>query len=485
MTKKIIFWLNSSLTLTFVAKCIKDTTDSQLFSIVDCTQKNISFFKKQTDVIFDKQWFLHSDISKHSEIDYEFLKKMEESYELNLWNLAINERIFHKYNQFHKFTPDEILLILQNECKFFENILNECKPDFFITYESALHYQEIFYLMCKKRNVKILMLNQAPIGNRCYISSEYGKFSNGMINNSATANSSSENSLLKQITSYRDNLANQNFNHLKSFLKLLFSKNDENKINFSYFGHTKTNIFFKYLALHLQLRNRNNFINSNLEKNPSTDIDYIYFPLHMEPERSLLIAAPYFTNQLEFITSLAKSIPIEFKLFVKEHPSQLLREWRPISYYKELLSIPNVEVIHPDFDNTQLIKNSKLVITIGGSTGYEALVNKKPCISFVDMEYSKFPGVEKLENILDLPKLIKKSLTKELTSSDSKELYEHYFDNTFIFDNFGMESLIDNEFFNKGTLRDVEIKQSVFDSFLETYTKTFNNLAEMFVKNIK
>ena len=90
-----------------------------------------------------------------------------------------------------------------------------------------------------------------------------------------------------------------------------------------------------------------------------------------------------------------------------------------------------------------------------------------------------------MENILDLPKLIKKSLTKELTSSDSKELYNHYFDNTFIFDNFGMESLIDNEFFNKGTLRDVEIKQSVFDSFLETYTKTFNNLAEMFVKNIK
>ena len=180
-----------------------------------------------------------------------------------------------------------------------------------------------------------------------------------MINNLASANTSSENSLLKQITSYRDNLANQNFNLLKSFLKLLFSKNDENKINFSYFGHTKTNIFFKYLALHLKLRSRNNFINSNLEKNPSTDIDYIYFPLHVEPERSLLIAAPYFTNQLEFITSLAKSIPIGFKLFVKEHPSQLLREWRPISYYKELLSIPNVEVIHPDFDNTQLIKNSK------------------------------------------------------------------------------------------------------------------------------
>ena len=48
-----------------------------------------------------------------------------------------------------------------------------------------------------------------------------------------------------------------------------------------------------------------------------------------------------------------------------------------------------------------------------------------------------------------------------------------------------MESLIDNEFFNNGSLRDVEIDQSVFASFFENHTKTFNDLAEMFIKNIK
>ena len=458
MTQKIIFWLNSSLTLTFVAKCIKDTTNSQLFSIVDCTQKNISFFKKQTDAIYNKQWFLHSSISKHSEIDYEFLKKMEESYQLNLWTLAINERIFHKYNQFHKFTSDEILLILQNECKFFENVLDECKPDFFITYESALHYQEIFYLMCKKRNVKILMLNQAPIGNRCYISSEYGKFSNGMINNLASTNTSSENSLLKQLTSYRDNLANQNFNYSKSFLKLLFSKNDENKINFSYFGHTKTNIFFKYLALHLKLRSRNNFINSNLEKNPSTDIDYIYFPLHMEPERSLLIAAPYFTNQLEVIRNIAQSLPINFKLFVKEHPLQFARGWRSPNEYREIMKIPNVTLLHPSVDKNELYQKCSLIITIAGSAGFEGLFYGKPVITFTDLNFSLLNSVDTITNLAELPKMIENSLSKKIDPSDLDRFVTLLEKSTTNFDYADFLTKFKKEFFYNGNLVDVEKK---------------------------
>ena len=35
-------------------------------------------------------------------------------------------------------------------------------------------------------------------------------------------------------------------------------------------------------------------------------------PLHQEPERSLLIAAPKFSNQLETINEIAKSLPENF-----------------------------------------------------------------------------------------------------------------------------------------------------------------------------
>ena len=69
----------------------------------------------------------------------------------------------------------------------------------------------------------------------------------------------------------------------------------------------------------------------------------------MEPERTLLIDAPFHTNQLDIIKNLAKSIPINYKLFVKEHPSMAHREWRDVSFYKEILSLPNVVLIHPSF----------------------------------------------------------------------------------------------------------------------------------------
>ena len=40
------------------------------------------------------------------------MKKCEEKYDLNLWQIAINERIFQDYNPFYRFSRNEILSIL-------------------------------------------------------------------------------------------------------------------------------------------------------------------------------------------------------------------------------------------------------------------------------------------------------------------------------------------------------------------------------------
>ena len=88
---------------------------------------------------------------------------------------------------------------------------------------------------------------------------------------------------------------------------------------------------------------------NNLNRKIFQNEKFIYYPLHIEQERSLLIAAPYYTNQIEIIRSIAKSLPIDYKLYVKEHPSQANRNWRDISDYKEIINIPNVRLIHPSF----------------------------------------------------------------------------------------------------------------------------------------
>ena len=41
---------------------------------------------------------------------------------------------------------------------------------------------------------------------------------------------------------------------------------------------------------------------------------FVYFPLQLEPERTLFIPAPFYSNQLDVISNIARSLPIDFKL---------------------------------------------------------------------------------------------------------------------------------------------------------------------------
>ena len=74
---------------------------------------------------------------------------------------------------------------------------------------------------------------------------------------------------------------------------------------------------------------------TNAEFHIETKKPFIFFPLHLEQEMSLLIQAPFYTNQLEIIKNLVKSLPIGYELYVKEHPLMYVRSWRKISIYKE------------------------------------------------------------------------------------------------------------------------------------------------------
>ena len=86
-------------------------------------------------------------------------------------------------------------------------------------------------------------------------------------------------------------------------------------------------------------------MDNNLLKVIDDSVPFVYFPLHQMPERELLIGSPFNTNQTETIKHISQSLPIGYRLYVKEHPTQVLREWRKTSFYKEILSIPNVQPV--------------------------------------------------------------------------------------------------------------------------------------------
>ena len=80
------------------------------------------------------------------------------------------------------------------------------------------------------------------------------------------------------------------------------------KSYFINFGRTPFKAMTKFLFLKQYLRK--SFIDRNLVKMFDKNIPFVYYPLQVEPERTLLLSAPYYNDQVELITRIAKALPV-------------------------------------------------------------------------------------------------------------------------------------------------------------------------------
>ena len=420
MKKKIFLWLNADLIDFCMSYYLQKISDAEFYAIIDITNKPKKFFNKQKLVQFKKIWFYHDHVKTDKPLDLDHLADIEKRFNLNLWELSLNERIFYRFNKFHKFTRDEILSILDCECTLFEEILYEVKPDFFITNKTALHHEHLFYVMCKSNGVKTLMLSQPNLGYRYMISSSENP---GVFDSLKTLDGiQSTNRTLEELTNYLDgaSLATQAKNYrseyqkskndkLIAFKNFITNKNLNIKSHYTYFGRTKYRVLKAELISLSQRKKRKNFIDHYLKTElPSTP--FIYFALGVDEERNILISAPFYTNQIETIRNIVKAMPIKFQLVVKENPNQDTRDWRKISEYKEILEIPNVTLLHPSFPTKKIYQACSLAITTGGTTGFEAAFYGKPSIILSDLGYQILPSVYRVDSMENLSQTIKKAL---------------------------------------------------------------------------
>ena len=494
MTDKIIFWMNSFFLNFAIAESLKKKYDCDIYALIDITNRTKQFFIDQNLVNFKKTWFLHDHIQENNKIDLDYLQKFEKKYSIDLWQLGFNERLFYQHNDFYKFSQNEILSILEKECKLYESILDEVKPDALIIHETALHQEDLFYQICRKRGIKVLMLNQSKIAYKCIISEELNKLdSMPELSNMQSKERNFEklrDSLTikdnaKQLKKYQKDFGGNKLTKLKAVLEYLLKSNNSNiKTHFSYYGRTKLKVLIKNILLILKTKIRKSFIDKNLEHEIYPNEKFILFTLHQEPERVLLIGAPFYTNQLEIIRQIAKSLPIGFKLYVKEHFSQQLREWRKISYYKEILEIPNVRLYHPTSNIKKLIEKSSLVISISGTIGLEAAFFQKPSIVMADLGYTILPSVQKLNSIEDLPRTIKNGLDMKVEANDLDRyltiLHEHSFD----FDLKGYEMKEADFLRYGGSFHDTIITNKKMKIFLDETRNIINPLVDEYIKKL-
>jgi capsule polysaccharide export protein KpsC/LpsZ len=151
--------------------------------------------------------------------------------------------------------------------------------------------------------------------------------------------------------------------------------------------------------------------------------NFIFFPLHTEPEVSLLVYGRPFVNQIELIRMIALSMPIDKKLYVKEHPWMVGK--RSLSAYKKILNIPRVKLISPKIESRKIVQKSDLVSVITGSIALEAAIVGKPVITFGDCPYNLLPdkNVIRVRDIRYLNNIINDSLNNYEYDKDALIAY--------------------------------------------------------------
>lgn len=493
MTDKILFWLDANLIYFGIAKYLQEQYKCESYAIIEIPSQQKNFFENQTLTKFTKKWFYYDYVSNiKGKPDIEYLSNFEIKYGINLWLLAYNERLFFKYNDYYKFTTDEILNILEQECILFEKILDETKPDFIIMAAPNLHHSYLFYKICLNLNITCLILGPSRFGNRSILSQEVDKI-DSIFTNENFGPERTQTELMNYLKNYDVYQENDEYkqmfttskkSRLKASLKFLFSNNDKIKTYYSYYGRTKLKIIFKTVGWLIREKYRLFFINRKLTKNIDNTKPFVYFPLQIDIEATLLIFAPFFTNQLELIDSIVKSLPVGYKLYVKDHPLQNSRGWRSISFYKHIMSLPNVELIHHSVNPEEILEKCSLVITIASTAGLEAAFHKKPTIIFADVLYSILPSVHRLKTIEELPQIIRSTLKTKVDFSDVNKFVNFVHKNSIEFSLSRFFTETDNFFYYGGFLVDIDITEEKMKFYLEKYKSKFEQLVSEHIKKL-
>jgi hypothetical protein len=156
---------------------------------------------------------------------------------------------------------------------------------------------------------------------------------------------------------------------------------------------------------------------------------YVLFGLHMQPESSIDVWAPFFSNQLWVIELLSRAIPASHRLLVKIHKSDAANYTE--DSLRRMLSKPAAELVHPFADAREFVEKSDLVVSIQGTMGLEAALLGKPVIMLGDSPVTLFPTAARIGELSELPALVRRQLA--LTPPSRQQIVDAYADYLSVF----------------------------------------------------
>ena len=208
---------------------------------------------------------------------------------------------------------------------------------------------------------------------------------------------------------------------------------------------------------------------------PNFKENYVVFYDSINPEKSVVPDAINFLNIIKVLKEIRKNIPNHWYIYYKEHPAAYSLHFethltKKNTFYKELLAIPNLNIIKFSTDKKKLLINSKFSITRTGEIGFQSVVNNVPSLNLGNTWYSSCAGVIHLKNLKEIKKGINSILKiKNIKINEIKSFLNKVENESYDVSYRGV---------NLNYLKYYELKKQA------TFKKKFNSIIKNFKKRI-
>lgn len=370
----------------------------------------------------------------------------------SIWPLVANNRLFARsykdkfyYGFKQNLSDEEIVLYFKAVYKMASEFFNKFKPDIIIAPNFVGLYHMIFNLFAKKNGIKMIALTDCKIKGMSIFSHSYrgdeGAFYN-RVNELNLGKVKSEN--LEQARQYIKEFRQE-------FKKPVYMLDASKKTlikRIRHFGSPYYHILrwywkrpvnpWKNIGISVDWRppkiilrdhySRDRYIKfaNNFKYFPFENLKHFaYFPLQYQPEETIDVIAPFFSNQIEVARLIAMSLPNDLTLVVKDHPAML--GLRPPSYLEKLDRTVNVKLIDYRIPSEKILKNMEILISPSGTSLAEAAFYNKPVIQLGNLGTTlKLPNVFKYTDFTNLSKKIKEVLAVNLETEDYERRLENF-----------------------------------------------------------
>ena len=334
--------------------------------------------------------------TSNEEIDFAYLRQKEKEMGVSFWSLYYRDRRLSQsilgmdyatMKLKSLYDRDHLLRIFQHRTKKTEEFLEHVRPDFIVMFSSLSSIGTcLLYYLAKAKGIKVAILDSARLQDLYLFTDRYDDFPKI---EQCSAYMKEAEKILDAYTNtghfplhYINDLIHTS-SRLRTYWNIMRESWEARRLTYHYAASLRHFVWFKVKEKLRPLTDRTHF------EKPLPDGKFIFFPLHFEPEVSLLQYAPYWTNQLETLSHIARSLPCDISLVVKEHP--VMVPFRTSDYYRQISEHPNVHLVSSKLSAFQIIQKSIGTVTISSTAGWESMLLQKPVLVLGDVFYRHFP----------------------------------------------------------------------------------------------